>query len=461
MAAVFGAMGPLTKLEELDFKATGRGKGAATALAGQIKNWPELRKLGLLRGGAPKVVLDELKRLDRQIRPDGTVSLLREISGRLVANEAAVRPRLAHTAQGEMEAAGSEPDEVEEAGSELGEVEEGASEQIEIEEAGSEPGSGEEPEDELDMFDQDTLKACFAVCHSGSKNLILAGPPGTSKTFLAQLLADKYTRKDRARQEFVQFHPSYTYERFVEGLTPVEAVGSQIVFKPRDGPLKRAANMAKEDSQKTCVLILDELNRCHVPKVFGELLYLMEYRGEEIELQHSRFHGEQPVKFSIPGNLIIIATLNVADRSINSLDSAFGRRFDQVNLKPNPGLLNRFYRDKMRPPLPQEDRKIIVEGFIQLNQMVKDTLDHDRKVGHALLMPRQVNAEFGKAQLRHAWATKIYPRLCEWLPGKFNEGKLKYFGIHMFWSEWFTADDDEKIRGDEKEEWKSDSESDS
>src|SRR4029077_1405184 len=117
----------------------------------------------------------------------------------------------------------------------------------------------------------------------------------------------------------VQFHPSYGYEEFVEGLRPVVADGA-VSFQRVDGVILQMASVMAS-TEATHVLIIDELNRANIPRVFGELLYLLEYRGQAIDLQYSE-------RFRLPSNLRIIATMNTADRSIRSIDVALRRRFE-------------------------------------------------------------------------------------------------------------------------------------
>lgn len=166
--------------------------------------------------------------------------------------------------------------------------------------------------------------------------VIFYGPPGTGKTFVARRLARSWA--DASNVTTVQFHPSYAYEDFVQGFRPVPAEDGGIGFDLRDGPLMRLAQRAR-DSGERCVLIIDEINRGNIAKVFGELYYLLEYRDDAIDLQY----GDS---FSLPENLIIVGTMNTADRSIALLDAALRRRFHFVPFFPDQwpieGLLGRW-----------------------------------------------------------------------------------------------------------------------
>ena len=108
---------------------------------------------------------------------------------------------------------------------------------------------------------------------------IFYGPPGTGKTYIAKALADHLTAEG-GEVEFVQFHPSYAYEDFVEGWRPSQDGG----FKLTPGVLKRFAERASNDQKNPYVLIIDEINRANLSKVLGELFYLLEYRNEGVTL---------------------------------------------------------------------------------------------------------------------------------------------------------------------------------
>ena len=133
----------------------------------------------------------------------------------------------------------------------------------------------------------------------------------------------------------------YSYEDFIEGYRPRDGENGERPLRADAGPLRQLAKIA-EESAEPCVLLIDEINRGNIAKVFGELYYLLEYRGDDdqIDLQY----GSEP--FELPENFFIIATMNTADRSIAILDAALRRRFHFVDFFPDrwpvEGLLRRW-----------------------------------------------------------------------------------------------------------------------
>ena len=160
--------------------------------------------------------------------------------------------------------------------------------------------------------------------------IVFYGPPGTGKTFVARALA-KALAPDPTRRAVVQFHPSTSYEDFFEGFRPEES-GGQLTYQLRKGPFALLAERAEANPGVAHVLVIDELNRANLPKVFGELLYLLEYRGDAVQ---TLYRPDEP--FSMPDNLFVIGTMNTADRSIALVDAALRRRFFFVPFFPDSG----------------------------------------------------------------------------------------------------------------------------
>ena len=159
------------------------------------------------------------------------------------------------------------------------------------------------------------------------RQVIFQGPPGTGKTYAARALA-ACLAGSAERVRLVQFHPSYADEDFVQGFRPLLVAG-QPGFELRNGPLVEVAKQASADPDKKHFLVIDEINRGNLAKVFGELYFLLEYRDAELRLLYS----DEP--FAVPENLFIIGTMNTADRSIALVDLALRRRFHFVEFHPD------------------------------------------------------------------------------------------------------------------------------
>jgi hypothetical protein len=176
------------------------------------------------------------------------------------------------------------------------------------------------------------------------RQVVLYGPPGTGKTFLAVRLAKAIAEGDPSRVAIVQFHPATSYEDFFEGLRPKVTDAGQVTYELTDGPLVAIAKAAASNPDRRYVLVIDEINRANLPKVFGELLFLLEYRTESVR---TLYRPNEPYK--LPGNLWFIGTMNTADRSAALIDAAMRRRFHFVPFFPHDGpmkgLLRRWLKD--------------------------------------------------------------------------------------------------------------------
>lgn len=178
-----------------------------------------------------------------------------------------------------------------------------------------------------DTEDKDAA-AIADVLEKHKREVILYGPPGTSKTRLARMVAARLAESDHDRIKFVQFHPSYGYEDFIEGIVPKE-VGGKVSFKLKNKVFKQFCLSARKAPGKRFVLIIDEINRADLSKVMGELFTCLEYRGESVRLLYSH------AQFQIPANVYIIGTMNTLDRSTFDIDYALRRRFYFYEVPPS------------------------------------------------------------------------------------------------------------------------------
>jgi 5-methylcytosine-specific restriction protein B len=248
------------------------------------------------------------------------------------------------------------------------------------------------------MMPLDWLKETVELLNE-KRQIILYGPPGTGKTYLAQQLSQSLAEDAGGEYTIVQFHPSYAYEDFFQGIRPrlSDPTAGTLTFELVPGPLRRIADEAAANPSTPYVLIIDEINRANLAKVFGELYFLLEYRGQKVSLQYSS--GEE---FLLPKNLYFIGTMNTADRSIALVDAAMRRRFYFRSLFPGAAPI----KDLLRTWLDQE-------GFSQVPADVLDHLndrigDADFSVGPSYLMTSSVGKPGG---LERIWRSSILPLL--------------------------------------------------
>ncbi|MFH1562654.1 MAG: AAA family ATPase [Nitrospirota bacterium] len=270
-----------------------------------------------------------------------------------------------------------------------------------------------------------------------SKNLILYGPPGTGKTYWANKLTEEWKN-----YKFITFHQSYAYEEFVEGIKPEADGNGNITYPVRPGIFKQICEEANNYPNNNYLLIIDEINRGNISKIFGELITLIEddkrIRGDNkliVELPYSK----EP--FGVPPNLYIIGTMNTADKSIALLDVALRRRFTFLELMPEPEELEGV---KVEIERSEINLKELLE---KLNERIEILRDRDHQIGHSYFL-KVKNAEKDKKveTLRFVWFYEIVPLLQEYFYD--DLGKLKVVIGKKFIEETKIDEDTKKKLGE-------------
>lgn len=277
-------------------------------------------------------------------------------------------------------------------------------------------------------------------------NIILYGPPGTGKTYntIAYAISIIYGRSVRdvmgddygellekynalktlyGQIEFTTFHQSFGYEEFVEGIKPVfiqvmnekgeRSRKEEMVYKVNQGVFKRFCDEAAKNPGEKYVFIIDEINRGNVSKIFGEMITIIEPTkrlGQAEEATVKLAYSQEA--FGVPDNVYIIGTMNTADRSIAMLDSALRRRFDFVEMMPNPELLCGVTVEGID----------ICELMYKINKRVEILLDRDHTIGHAYFMPLRSRPSL--AVLAHIFKNAIVPLLQDYFYDDYEKIRL-------------------------------------
>lgn len=286
--------------------------------------------------------------------------------------------------------------------------------------------SGYTPEDETQEVSQASL------------NQILYGPPGTGKTYnvvkyAVELIEGKKTDSSQpyseikarydeyvanGRIKFTTFHQSFSYEEFVEGIRPVieDRYGKEtsvahaettVIYRANSGVFKSLCEKAAKNPSMKYVCIIDEINRGNISKIFGELITLIEEskRGTIAILPYSQ------KEFHVPANLFILGTMNTADRSIAMLDTALRRRFDFIEMMPQPKLLGMCGEINL------------CEMLMAINERIEYYYDREHSIGHAYFMNKRGSVK-NLDELRNIFNTKIIPLLQEYFFDDYEKIKL-------------------------------------
>ncbi|GGT39581.1 McrB family protein [Streptomyces chromofuscus] len=284
------------------------------------------------------------------------------------------------------------------------------------------PDATPELAEALHMPDTTWLQDCVELLRA-TPQLIFHGPPGTGKTYTALALARHLAGASSATNvRLVQFHPAYAYEDFFEGIRPRLGggqdgdTGGGLAYDLVRGPLRKLADEAERRPAEVFVLVIDEINRGHLAKIFGELYFLLEYRNERVHLLYGSDDGRG---FRLPPNLYILGTMNTVDRSVAYMDAAMRRRFSFMELHPDTppvaGLLDSWLRgraeERSEDPAAYDDSHARL--LDEINRLLADGSPGDRsfRVGPSYFM--QDLAHTGDGALERLWKTQIIPLLTE------------------------------------------------
>jgi len=241
-------------------------------------------------------------------------------------------------------------------------------------------------------LDRPTVERWLRAIHR-KKQVIMYGPPGTGKTYCAKHLARHLVAASDGEREIVQFHPSYGYEDFIQGIRPQSDGTGRLSYPTVPGRFLDFARCAAE-RKGNCVLIIDEINRANLSRVFGELMYLLEYRNEEVPLAA----GEV---LRIPPNVFIIGTMNTADRSIALIDHALRRRFAFLAVPPRYETLREYHE--------RHDTGFEPDGLIRVLQRLNTEIgDVNYAVGVSFFMRPDLE------DIGDIWQMEIEPYLEEY-----------------------------------------------
>jgi 5-methylcytosine-specific restriction protein B len=245
----------------------------------------------------------------------------------------------------------------------------------------------------------------------GFGGVILAGPPGTSKSWYADRIASKLTGGDTRRIRNTQFHPSYQYEDFVEGYVPEDSgfrsVPKHLLLISDAARQSSAQSRALGDPDQLFVLVIDELSRCDPARVFGEALTYIEQSKRGIS-----FYIASGRETSLATNLVVLATMNTFDRGVDDVDAAFDRRMARIEMEPDPAFVERFL---VHAGMAEELRPRVL-GFFRWLQRLET---RQARIGHTFFIGLKTEDD-----LRRRWRFQlvhVFRKAFQLNPAGFNE----------------------------------------
>ncbi|MGX8237169.1 McrB family protein [Exiguobacterium undae] len=296
------------------------------------------------------------------------------------------------------------------------------------------------------IHESTVYKKIKQLIDADNKQLVLTGPPGTGKTYIAQQLAERLGEATNFNN-FIQFHPSYDYVDFIEGIRPFENQKQEMVFKKTDGTFKNFCRkvaelnaVSDENQSKKYFFIIDEINRADLSKVFGELLFALEEdkRGKQISTQYAQlptyYYNDEDKDtvmyesdvftegFFVPENIIILATMNDIDRSVEHIDLAFRRRFKWIQVHVDENLLREaFMSGEFMDERFVED---VIQAIHELNQHIKlqgneFQLNENYFISQGYFKNlKNQNFSSSRELLEHVWDVRIGLTIAEYVRGE-------------------------------------------
>lgn len=305
------------------------------------------------------------------------------------------------------------------------------------------------------MLQDQQIKNSQELLETGNKAIILYGPPGTGKTYTAKELVrsvlgvdkeekledyklDEREIKDKGVWTLVQFHPNYTYEDFIGGISP-QLNNSNLSYTLKEGIFKKLCDTAakEENKDKKFIIIIDEINRADLSSVFGELMYALEYRGEKVSIPNFT------ESFTIPKNVYLIGTMNNVDKSLVTFDLALRRRFAFIKIMPQLSVLEDILADYN---IEENCLTAFIERCTKLNESIskkegKFQLSEDYQIGHAYygkikdFLQRPQNEPDNQKEslsqiistfdLEKLWEYHLEPLLEEFLGNRIDDAEIK------------------------------------